>query len=126
MDNYRNWAELCRKWLKEKKTRKRGRRVGQTKLTDEERVIHWRAAYLINRYKQSDAEHNREKCDFNIYWMIENIFSKQCLYCGKTDWKEMGCHRLDNSKGHIKGNVVPVCKKCHRKLPSGLAARKMN
>lgn len=75
-----------------------------------------RAAYLLNRYKQSDKKHNRGEVDFDAQWIIDNIFSKPCAHCGETDWLKIGCNRLDNSKGHTKDNVEPCCGKCNRKI----------
>lgn len=37
---------------------------------------------------------------------------KPCTYCGDTQ-EEIGCDRIDNSKGHTKDNVVPACKTCN-------------
>lgn len=47
---------------------------------------------------------------------MENIFAKPCAYCGETDWTQLGCHRIDNSKPHTIDNVVCCCRKCHKHL----------
>lgn len=75
-----------------------------------------RAVYLLNRYKSSDKEHNRGESDLTSQWIVENIFSKPCAHCGETDWRKIGCNRLDNDKPHTKDNVEPCCGKCNRKL----------
>lgn len=75
-----------------------------------------RAVYLLNRYKSSDKEHNRGESDLTSQWIVENIFSKPCTHCGETDWRKIGCNRLDNSKPHTMDNVEPCCGKCNRKL----------
>ena len=75
-----------------------------------------RAVYLLNRYKSSDKEHNRGESDLTSQWIVENIFSKPCAHCGETDWRKIGCNRLDNSKPHTMDNVEPCCGECNRKL----------
>lgn len=44
--------------------------------------------------------------------MLENIIHKPCVYCGDTHL--IGCDRIDNSKGHLKTNVVPCCCSCNK------------
>ena len=74
-----------------------------------------KALYLLNRYNQSDKKHNRGKGDLTAKWIVDNIFSKPCHYCGKTDWRKIGCDRINNSKPHTEDNVVPCCEECNRK-----------
>ena len=74
-----------------------------------------RACYLVDNYKQNDKKYNRGECTLTPEWIVENIFSKPCHYCGETDWLKMGCDRIDNSKPHTPDNVVPCCDKCNRK-----------
>ena len=81
-----------------------------------------RAAYLLDSYNKEDRKYDRGKGDLTAKWIVENIFSKPCAHCGKTEWKEIGCNRLDNSKPHTKDNVEPCCKECNDKL--GLEYRK--
>ena len=75
-----------------------------------------RAIYLLNRYKQSDKEHNRGECDLTSKWIVDNIFSKPCAHCGESDWHKIGCNRLDNSKPHTMDNVEPCCGECNIRL----------
>ena len=74
---------------------------------------HGRAFCLINNYKQKDKKLNRGECTLTAEWIISNIFSKSCHYCGETDWRKLGCDRIDNSKPHTVDNVVPCCLKCN-------------
>ena len=72
-----------------------------------------RARFLIKRYKQADKKYGRGEYDLTIPWFVRNIFTK-CIYCGETDWKKLGCDRIDNSKAHTIVNVVPCCMSCNR------------
>ena len=75
-----------------------------------------RATHMYLKYKQADKEHRRGKGDLTAQWIVDNIFTKPCAHCGETDWKKLGCNRLDNSKPHTMDNVEPCCKKCNNKL----------
>jgi hypothetical protein len=55
------------------------------------------------------------KCTLTPEWIVENIFSKPCHYCGKEGWELIGCDRIDNSKPHTPDNVVPCCWECNKK-----------
>lgn len=73
-----------------------------------------RASYLISRHKQEDKKRNRGNCDLTMPWFVRNIFTK-CIYCGETDWKKLGCDRINNDLPHTIENVVPACWDCNRK-----------
>lgn len=73
-----------------------------------------RAVMLINRHKEEDKKYNRGNCDLTMPWFVRNIFTK-CIYCGETDWKKLGCDRIDNNLPHTSGNVVPCCAECNCK-----------
>lgn len=75
-----------------------------------------RANSLLSAYKTADKKTNRGKCDITAKWIVDNIFSKPCTYCGETDWHLLGCNRLDNSKPHTIDNVEPCCGKCNVEL----------
>lgn len=74
-----------------------------------------RANNLLKAYRQTDKKYNRGECTLTADWIIQNIFSKPCHYCGKTDWHELGCDRIDNNLPHTPDNVVPCCDKCNKK-----------
>lgn len=74
-----------------------------------------RAIRLAASYRQKDIEHNRGESTITAKWIVENIFSKPCHYCGKTDWRKLGCDRIDNNKPHTPDNVVPCCAECNLK-----------
>ncbi len=72
-----------------------------------------RAKHLLHSYRSNDIKYKRGDCTLDEDFIINNIFSKPCIYCGETEWKKLGCDRIDNSKPHTPDNVVPCCKKCN-------------
>lgn len=76
-----------------------------------------RAVVLCSDYRTEDKLRGRGESTLTADWVVENIFSKPCHYCGETDWTKIGCDRIDNSKPHTPDNVVPCCLSCNvRKL----------
>lgn len=75
-----------------------------------------RALRLLSRYKKNDKKYNRGESDLTAKWIVENIFSKPCVHCGKTGWDVIGCNRLDNTKPHTMDNVEPCCFECNNIL----------
>lgn len=70
-----------------------------------------KASKMLSQYRTIDRKNGYELCDMSIDWMLENIISKPCHYCGDT--RRIGCDRIDNTKGHTKDNVVPCCIECN-------------
>lgn len=70
-----------------------------------------KASKMISSYRKKDQKNGVSICDITIDWMIDNILTKPCVYCGDT--YRVGCDRLDNSKGHTIDNVVPCCYECN-------------
>ena len=76
-----------------------------------------RAHSLKSAYNQTDRKYKLGKGNLTAKWIVKNIFTKPCHYCGETDWKKLGCNRIDNDLPHTTDNVEPCCMKCNRKLP---------
>lgn len=93
--------------------RKRKRNSKVAKDYTEVELIRAKASKMISSYKAKDAKNgfNRKDCDITIDWMIDNIFSKPCVYCG--DIRRIGCDRIDNDKPHTIDNIVPCCIECN-------------
>lgn len=90
-----------------------------------------RARMLLSSYNKNDKKYNRGKGDLTARWIVENIFNKPCVHCGKEGWDVIGCNRLDNSLPHSKDNVEPCCKNCNDRLhyeegPSAETRQKMS
>lgn len=73
-----------------------------------------RAIYLASNYKQNDKKYNRGESTITPQWIVDNIFTSKCFYCGETDWAELGCDRIDNDLPHTPENVVCCCEKCNK------------
>ena len=80
------------------------------------KTMYGRASMLLGGYKQKDKLHNRGECDITAQWIVDNIFSKSCVHCGESDWHNLGCNRIDNTKAHTMDNVEPCCAKCNNEL----------
>ena len=77
-------------------------------------TVYGRAYILSKRYEQTDMDANRGKSTITPDWIIGNIFASKCYWCGETDWKQLGCDRIDNTKPHTPDNVICSCGKCNR------------
>lgn len=75
-----------------------------------------RASNLLWSYKQADKNANRGKCTLTAKWIVDNIFSKPCVHCGESDWRKLGCNRINNDLPHTPDNVEPCCFPCNIKL----------
>ena len=74
-----------------------------------------RANNLCGSYRQDDKLYNRGDCTLTKDWIIDNIFNTSCVYCGESDWRKLGCDRIDNTKAHTPENVVCACVYCNSK-----------
>lgn len=78
--------------------------------------IFGRAVHFARNYKRNDIKYNRGECTITPEWIVENLFSGQvCQYCGESDWHNLGCDRIDNTKPHTPDNVRCCCEKCNKK-----------
>ena len=73
-----------------------------------------RANMLASSYRKHDKNAKRGECTITAQWIIDNIFTSKCIYCGETDWTELGCDRIDNDLPHTPENVVCCCEKCNK------------
>ena len=74
-----------------------------------------RALYLLGGYRRLDKESSRGECTLTARWIVDNIFSNTCVYCGEKDWTKLGCDRKDSGKPHTEDNCVPCCQRCNCK-----------
>lgn len=69
-----------------------------------------RANVIAIDSKASDKKHNREY-NLTIEYIAE-LIKNPCTYCEETNL-QMTLDRMNNSLGHIIGNVVPACIRCN-------------
>ena len=74
-----------------------------------------RANNIVSSYRKEDEKNNRGECTITKEWIIDNIFTSKCFYCGESDWHKLGCDRIDNDLPHTPDNIVPCCWECNRK-----------
>ena len=70
--------------------------------------------FVVHAYRKADSLANRGECTLTEEWVVNHIFNSKCVYCGESDWKKLGCDRIDNSQPHTPSNVVCCCGKCNR------------
>ena len=71
---------------------------------------------LKNRYIAMDLDRGYDTSNnITSHWILEKILSSSCYYCGETDWRQLGCDRIDNSLPHTEDNCIPCCKHCNSK-----------
>lgn len=117
-------AEYYAKWYQENKEKKLEQN-DKWRAEHPERYREYQAKYhktpmgraknLVGGYQTADKKYNRGKCTLTSKWVVDNIFSKPCHYCGAIGWDIIGCDRIDNSLPHTPDNVVPCCFECNRK-----------
>lgn len=65
---------------------------------------------MISAYRIKDKNKDMQN-DLTRNFFEDNIISKPCSYCGSEE--NVGCDRIDNSKGHTMDNVIPCCYICN-------------
>jgi hypothetical protein len=107
-------CRLCLRERKKGRDRRRGRyslmSPKQRAMTLERqrrynRTNNGRALKLRLAYKQIDS------CDLSTDEVAE-IIALPCTYCCTVD-ANRGLDRIDNSAGHVRGNVLPACAACN-------------
>lgn len=74
-----------------------------------------RAKHMVYHFRWADKKAGRGECTITEDWIMENIFTSKCHYCGETDWHKLSCDRIDNSLPHTPENVVCCCESCNKK-----------
>lgn len=72
-----------------------------------------KASRMVDYLKKYDKKAGRGESTITQKWIIENIFASSCVYCGETDWRKLGCDRIDNSLPHTPENCVCSCGTCN-------------
>jgi hypothetical protein len=72
-----------------------------------------RAKSMLANYKKVDKESGTGECTLTQKWILDNIFASSCTYCGESDWRKLGCDRIDNNLPHTQENCVCACLSCN-------------
>ena len=72
-----------------------------------------RASRMVGYLRQYDKNAGRGETTITKMWILENIFTSHCVYCGETDWRKLGCDRIDNNLPHTPENCVCSCGTCN-------------
>lgn len=98
-----------------KKASKNYREKNEDKIRIYRQTKEARASKQATSYRRQDERYNRGVSTITQKWILENIYTKSCVYCGCSDWHKLGCDRIDNTKPHTPDNVVPCCYDCNVK-----------
>lgn len=72
-----------------------------------------RAYHIVEDSARFDRRKGQEEHDLTVEWVDEQI-SKPCTYCKRKLSKlDMTLDRVDNTKGHLKNNLLPACCMCN-------------
>ena len=72
-----------------------------------------RATKLCLNYVRNDNNASRGPCTLTREWIMDKIFTSSCVYCGDSDWRHLGCDRIDNSLPHTPENCICACGICN-------------
>ncbi len=73
-----------------------------------------RAIKLASNYRRDDRHKVGDDLEtIDQYFIMNNILNSVCIYCGESDWRKLGCDRIDNTKAHTPDNVVCACMHCN-------------
>lgn len=105
------------KWFKENiekilKEIKETKRINEKFISQKsnETQINNKIRTKLSFYRSTDKHKGRSN-DLTLEWYKRNIYNKECIYCGSK--KNVGCDRIDNTKGHLQSNCVPCCARCN-------------
>lgn len=72
-----------------------------------------RAKNILTQYRRRDISAERGECTITEDYIINSIFTSKCVYCGDSNWKHLGCDRIDNNIPHTPDNVICACGVCN-------------
>lgn len=74
-----------------------------------------KAVRMAGTHRASDYKRGMDVSNNIDYkWIMEHIFNGQtCFYCGESDWRKLGCDRINNKLPHTPDNIVCACGKCN-------------
>jgi hypothetical protein len=82
----------------------------------------WATQYLSSK-RSWDKKKGLQICDLTTSELLSFI-TLPCTYCEDASGK-IGLDRVDNTKGHIKSNIVPCCPTCNSARMDNLTFEEM-
>lgn len=92
------------------KERKNSRIIKDIATISEEQKRKDKISKMLSAYKNRDKQKGLNTTITKEY-LEEIVYNGRCIYCGDTH--NIGLDRVDNTKGHEIGNVVPCCYECN-------------
>jgi hypothetical protein len=115
---YTKNCNTCRrkiKWIDMKRNTRY--RVDSREYKDRTKTYNSLLTVRYSQYKHTDSHlkcSDKYKCTLDRT-LAYKLMSQECTYCKREPTRDYpnGLDRLDNTKGHIIGNVVPCCETCN-------------
>ena len=106
------FEESRKRHSKQEEKRNKKKEVVKRQPTETELKVK-KAKTIVYRYNYIDKQRFGTTGDLDYKWVIKNIFNHKCTYCEESDWKKLGCDRIDNNKPHTKDNCICACGRCN-------------
>lgn len=92
-----------------KLTKSRGKVTSICTISDEQKRRD-KISKMLSAYRCKDKKKGYYT-NITREYLTDIIYNGKCIYCGDTH--NIGLDRIDNSRGHEIGNVVPCCYECN-------------
>jgi len=102
-----------RKYATKEEARRANIKQTSDKVKESYNTKEGRAYFLSKNYERLDLEADRGLSTITPQFIKDHIFASKCYWCGETDWKQLGCDRIDNTKPHTPDNVLCSCSRCN-------------
>lgn len=92
-----------------KTVKSRGKITSINTISDEQKRKD-KISKMLSAYRCKDKKKGWT-CNITKEYLNNIIYNSKCIYCGDTH--NIGLDRIDNNRGHERGNVVPCCYECN-------------
>lgn len=67
----------------------------------------------LTHYTHRDKTQGLTICNIELTELYKIFSENDCIYCGEVELHKKTLDKIDNTKGHIKGNIVVACIRCN-------------